>query len=575
MSNDLKSILGEYLKIINEKSEEKIFKIIKFIEKLNNIKLPQKFNWVSDFFEEYHVKEHPSRTALIWYDIDKNIEEKYSYIDIIQKSNKLLNFLRKYNINKGDPLYIMMPTLPEQWITFVAIIKGGIVGVPNATNLTPYELKYRFSELRPRAIIADEASAERIDSVLPSSSDIIKIIVRGKREGWISYEKVEDESNNASPADTSSEDESLNYFTSGTTGMPKRVIHTAISYPIGHISTATIIGLSPDDLHLNLSAPGWAKFAWSSFFSPFIVGSTVLGINYSGKLDPAKYLEVADSYNITSFCAPPTAWRQFIILDLKQYKFDKLRNVVSAGEPLNPEIIKVWKNRFGNVIRDFYGQTETTAMIGNLPNMEVKPGSFGKPIPMYDIVLLDDQGNEITRPYEIGHIAVRLTKWRPIGLFRGYSDIHRNEEAFKNGYYFTGDKAYFDENGYWYFVGRADDVIKTSDYRVGPFEVESALLEHPAVAEAAVIGSPDPVRWQVVKAFVVLKPGYEPSEKLAREIFEFVKKLLPSYKVPRIIEFVNELPKTISGKIRRNELRRLEEERKKKGEISKYEFIFK
>ena len=468
----------------------------------------------------------------------------------------------------------MTPIIPEHWISFLALLKGGMIIIPTATNLTTYELKYRFSESKPDAIIADEKSSKRIDEALGQLTPL-KIIVRGKNDGWISYDEVEKESKNAKATKTSPEDPVLNYFTSGTTGLPKRVIHTAVSYPVGSISTATIIGVSREDIHLNLSAPGWAKFAWSSFFSPLLVGATVLGINYSTKLDSEKYLSTLETYNVTSFCAPPTAWRQFVLVNLNKFKFEKLEKLVSAGEPLNPEIIKIWKDKFNLTIRDFYGQTETTAMIGNLPWDDVIPGSFGKPFPMYDIRLVDDQGNEITRPFEIGHIVVRLDKWRPIGLFKGYSDPKKNQEAFRDKYYYTGDKAYFDDKGHWYFVGRGDDVIKTSDYRVGPFEVESALLEHPAVAEAAVVGSPDPIRWQIVKAFIVLKPNYTPSEQLAREIYQHTRKLLSSYKVPRIIEFVDELPKTISGKIKRNELRKLEEERKtKKKEKGKYEYFF-
>jgi 4-hydroxybutyrate---CoA ligase (AMP-forming) len=570
--NTLKDLLKSFIEVSKLENEDKPKKIFDIFEKLNKLKI-DKFNWVRDVFEDIHVREYGSKLALIWYDLDTNEEEKYTYYELDIKANKLINFLKANGLRKGDTIYLMTPILPEQWITFIAIIKAGFILVPNATNLTSYELSYRFSELKPKAIIADYSSIEKIERALGEIKPL-KILVRGNKEGWISYDKVEYESNNAEAENTHADDPILNYFTSGTTGLPKRVIHTSISYPLGHLSTATIIGIKPYDKHLNLSAPGWAKFAWSSFFSPFIVGATVFGFNYIGKLNPQKYLSAIESYEITSFCAPPTAWRQFILLDLNQFKFDKLKSVVSAGEPLNPEIIKIWKNKFNIVIRDFYGQTETTAMIGNPPWRDVKLGSFGIPIPMYDIVLLDENGKEITKPYEIGHIAVRLNRWRPIGLFKGYSDENKNKEAFKNGYYLTGDKGYFDENGNWYFVGRADDVIKTSDYRVGPFEVESALLEHPAVAEAAVVGSPDPIKWQIVKAFIVLKPGYMPSYELAKDIINYLSKVLSPYKIPKKIEFVNELPKTISGKIRRNELRKLEEEKYKKGEKGEYEYTF-
>ena len=342
--------------------------------------------------------------------------------------------------------------------------------------------------------------------------------------------------------------------------------------------TAAIINVKPGSIHNNLSAPGWAKFAWSTFFPPLTVGATTTAFHYSGRLPAEKYLQAIDEFRVNSFCAPPTAWRIFRAqVDIKKFKFEELRDVMSAGEPLNPELYYWFREATGREIRDFYGQTETTAMIANPPwwkGGKIKPGSFGRPTFMYDIVLLDDEGREITRPGEVGHIAVRLSRWRPIGLMKEYiGSPEKMREAFVGDYY-TGDKAYFDEDGYWWFVGRADDVIKSSDYRIGPFEVESALVEHPAVAEAAVVGSPDLMRYQVVKAFILLKPGYKPSKELAIDIWRHVTKILPRYKIPRIIEFVEELPKTISGKIRRVELRRIEAERKKRGERGEHEYYF-
>ncbi|MCY0859395.1 MAG: acyl--CoA ligase [Sulfolobaceae archaeon] len=567
-SQSLLSIYSDFKSAQDSGDKERVISVLK---ELNKITFPEKFNWFSDIFEKLY--EGSRKDAIIWYDMDKREEQRIKYDEVVRETNKLVNFLRSHGVNKGDPVYLATPVIPQHWFAFLSGYKGGFIIVPSAINLTTYEFKYRFGDLKPKAIIADYETASRIDEALGGLKPNVKLLVDGKREGWISYDEVDKESDKAEPAETSPKDEVLYYFTSGTTGMPKRVRHTMVSYPFGHFSTASIIGVKSSYVHLNLSAPGWAKFAWSSIFSPFIVGATVLGINYK-RLDYERYLNLVAEYEVNSFCAPPTAWRGFIILDLKKFKFPKLEQVVSAGEPLNPEVIKAWKEAFGLTIRDFYGQTETTAMVGNMPWDDVTPGSMGRPSPLYDIVLLDDNFNEITKPYEIGHIAVRLSKWRAIGLFQGYSDENKNKEAFIGNYYLTGDKAYFDENGKFYFVSRADDVIKTSDYRVGPFEVESALLEHPAVAEAAVVGSPDPRRWQVVKAFIVLKPGYKPSEDLARDIREHVKKLLPSFKVPRIIEFVPELPKTISGKIRRNVLRQQEEERRKKGEKGEYEYFF-
>jgi acyl-coenzyme A synthetase/AMP-(fatty) acid ligase len=306
------------------------------------------------------------------------------------------------------------------------------------------------------------------------------------------------------------------------------------------------------------------------------MGATSTGF-YQGKFDGSRYLEALSEYKVNVFCAPPTAWRAFMLLDLGKFKFEALRESVSAGEPLNPEIIQKWKNHTGTEIRDFYGQTESTAMIGNPPwyKGKVVPGSFGRPTFLYDVTLADDEGNEITKPDEVGHIVIKMDRWRPVGLFDQYvGDANKMKEVFVKDYYYTGDRASFDPKGYWWFVGRADDVIKSSDYRVGPFEVESALVEHPAVAESAVVGSPDPQRWQLVKAFVILKPGLEPSRELALGIFKHCSNVLAKFKMPRIVEFVPELPKTISGKIRRVELRQLEKAKKEKNEKGSQEYFY-
>lgn len=553
------ALVDDFRSAMDERQIDKIYSMLSGANNFN----PKRFNWVSEVFEKTGDK-----SALIWVDLDKGEVEKLSYRQLALECNKLLNFLRKEGLKKGDPVYIMTPVIPEQWVSLLAVIKGGFVGVPTATNLTEYELSYRFNDLKPKAIIADEESAKKINTNIRA----LKIVV-GKREGWTDYDAVLKEGDNASPEPTSPDDQILNYFTSGTTGLPKRVIHTAVSYPVGSLSTVSFIGIKSQDIHANLSAPGWAKFAWSSFFSPFIMGATVLGINYSGKLNAEKYLDAIESFEANTFCASPTAWRQFVTLNLGKYRFPKLREAVSAGEPLNPEVIRVWQQKFDIRIRDFYGQTETTGMVGNFPWDVGEPGSMGKPSPMYQVTLLDDGGGEIQESGVVGQIAVKLDR-RPIGLFKGYSDEDKNRACFRDGYYYTGDKAYFDGGG-WYFVGRADDVIKTSDYRVGPFEVESALLEHPAVAEAAVVGSPDPEKWQIVKAFVVLKAGHTPTHELALEIHSHVKRLLMTHKAPRIIEFVPELPKTISGKIKRNELREKEYERRAKGEKGENEYFFR
>jgi acetyl-CoA synthetase/4-hydroxybutyrate---CoA ligase (AMP-forming) len=473
--------------------------------------------------------------------------------------------MRQAGVEKGNNIYMMLPIIPETWLTSYASIKGGLVIVPTSTTMTMRELEFRFQTYAPDSIVADEVFTDLIDEALALTGATPKIkLVVGAKKGWTSFSELEKEATQAAAAKTKSTDLLFCFFTSGTTGLPKRVGHTATSYPVGNLSTSVIAGIRPDDIHHNLGAPGWAKWAWSSFFAPLNVGATATGFNFK-VLDGNSYLEAIATNKISVFCAPPTAWRMFIGLDVSKHDLSSLRHSIGAGEPLNPEVITQWKKLTGTEIRDFYGQTESTAMIGNPPWIKgkMRSGSFGYPSCMYDVVLLDDEGKEISVPDEPGHIAVRLTKWRSIGLFTEYiGNPEKMAGVFRNGYYYTGDRASFDSDGYWWFVGRADDVIKSSDYRVGPFEVESALIEHESVREAAVIGVPDPKRHQLVKACVILKEGYEPSRELALAIFKHTINILAKFKIPRIIEFTPELPKTISGKIRRVELREKEIARK-------------
>ncbi len=536
-----------------------------FFKELNHTRLPEKFNWASEIFEGIHVKERGDQTGLIWTDLDTDAEAQFTYTEMAENGNRCLNFLRKKGVNKGDNLYMLTPIVPETWFATLAGIKGGLITVPTATSMTEREIQFRFEAYKPDVIICMEGLTDLVDDAIKTAGCSPKAkIVLGEKEGWTPYAELARESGQAEPADTNCEDVLFCFFTSGTTGLPKRVGHSAVSYPLGHLMTAVIIGVEPGDIHHNLSAPGWAKWAWSSFFSPLSVGATATGFNFT-VLDIKKYLATVAKYKINSFCAPPTAWRAFVGLDMSQYDLSAIKYSLSAGEPLNPEVIDQWKKATGTEIRDFYGQTESTCMIGNGPWMEgrMRLGSFGAPSYMYDVILTDDSGKQITEPDETGHIVVRLTDWRAIGLFQEYiDDPAKTSAAFQEGLYFTGDKASFDKDGYWWFVGRADDVIKSSDFRVGPFEVESALIEHSAVMETAVVGVPDPKRHQLVKAFVILTPGNKPSKELALELFQHTIKVLAKFKIPRIIEFVDELPKTISGKIRRIELRENEEKEK-------------
>jgi acetyl-CoA synthetase/4-hydroxybutyrate---CoA ligase (AMP-forming) len=537
-----------------------------FFEKLNHLSLPDRFNWAADIFEGMHVRERGDQPALIWTDLDTDAEKNYTYKELAANGNKLLNFIRKSNVEKGDNLYMLIPIVPETWFASFAGIKGGLVSVPTATSMTEREIQFRFEAYEPDVVIAMASLTDLVDDALQSAGCTPKVkIVLGKKDGWVSYAEVKGESATADPADVRKDDVLFCFFTSGTTGLPKRVGHSAASYPLGHLATSVMLGIEPGDVHHNLSAPGWGKWAWSSFFAPFNVGATATGFAFTA-LNVEKYIATVAKYKMNSFCAPPTAWRAFVGLDLSRYDFSAMKYSLSAGEPLNPEVIDQWKKVTGTEIRDFYGQTESTCMIGNPPWMEGKMrfGSFGYPVSMYDIILTDDDGKEITVADEPGHITVRLSNWRALGLFHEYiDDPVKTEAAFQHNLYFTGDKASFDKDGYWWFVGRSDDVIKSSDYRVGPFEVESALIEHRAVVEAAVVGSPDPRRYQLVKAFVILAKNYKPSGELALELFKHAMSVLAKFKIPRIIEFVDELPKTISGKIRRVELRENEDERKK------------
>ncbi|MDT7891998.1 MAG: AMP-binding protein [Thermoproteota archaeon] len=573
----MKEIFEEFIRIQDlDDLKLREAKMKEFFNKLNHMPLPEYFNWEDEIFEGLHCNERPNQEALIWVNLDNDEVRSFTYKECKINANKFLNFMREHNVKKGDSIYQMIPNIPEMWFTTLAALRGGIIAIPTAMTMKVNDLKYRFEVYPPDIVLAHEDVASVIDQALREAGKTPKVkIVIGKGEkGWISYDEASHASEYAEPAKTNARiDPAFCFFTSGTVALPKRVLHTNLSYPVGHLSTAAGIGVRPGWIHNNLSAPGWAKWAWSNFFSPLNVGATTSGFYWKGSLNYEKYLEYIAKIRVNSFCAPPTAWRRIIKLNLEEitskYDFGALKELISAGEPLNPEIIQIIKKHFGIVVRDCYGQTETTLMIGNFPWHvdRVKPGSFGFPSFMYDIILVDDEGREITTPNQEGHIVVRLNKWRPIGLFIGYmGEPERDKEVFRGNYYYTGDKAMRDEDGYLWFIGRADDVIKSSDYRIGPFEVESALLEHPAVAESAVIGVPHPEYYQIIKAFVVLRAGYEASADMAKELFKHCIKILPKFKVPRIIEFVSTLPLSTGQKIRRSQLRKEEEERLRKGQ---------
>ena len=514
---------------------------------------PEYFNWVEDIFYPLNVQPFPDDHALIW---RHGYEERYfSFQEIYERCNQLVNFLRHQGCKKGDHIYSFLPLDPANWISFLAAIKGGFVLMPTATNLASKDLIYRFGNLFPEVMISTLAHASRIEEAEREFGRNIKlkILVDGELEGWHSMAEILQEETSATGENTRADDPFLYFFTSGTTGLPKVVVHTHFTYPFGHLATSAWVGARHGDVHYNISSPGWAKFAWSSFFAPWNMGATIFA-NQVDAFVPREQLQAMEKYQISTFCGSPTVLRMLIQEDMSQYKLS-LRTCCAAGEPLNPEVIEKWKQGTGTIIRDGYGQTETTALIANLEGQKVKPGSMGKPTFMYNIDIYDEKGNELPA-LEEGAICIKLDENQANGLFIEYlNDRERTAKAFQYGLYYTGDRAYKDQDGYIWFVGRDDDVIKASAYRIGPFEVESILIEHPDVVESAVVASPHKVRGYAVKAFVMLREGVEKTAALAENIFSFTEERLAKYKVPRIIEFPDSLPKTISGKIRRVELR--------------------
>ena len=497
-------------------------------------------------------------------------EERYTFVHFDEQSSRAANAFEKLGMQKGDRILVMLPRVPEWWEAMLGLMKLGAISIPCTTLLTPKDIQYRAEIAEPVALITDRAGADKLAQVREQCPTIRHAIVVDEPgaecpTNCVGYHPAVDI---ASPiwygTRTKSSDPSLIYFTSGTVGYPKMVLHTHASYPIGHtrVTGRYWLDLTSDDLHWNLSETGWAKFAWSNFFGPWGNGAALFIQDARGKFNAKETLDLLVRYPITTFCAPPTVYRLLVQEDLASYQLPALRHCVGAGEPLNPEVIDAWHKATGLTIYDGYGQTETVLLCGNFPTEEVRPGSMGKPSPGFDVAVIDHEGVELG-PNQEGDIAVRVKPARPLGMFQEY---WHNPDAmavsFKGEWYLTGDRAYRDADGYFWFVGRADDVIISAGYRIGPFEVESALLEHPAVVESAVVASPDPVRGEVVKAFVILAPGYLPSEVMVVELQEHVKSVTAPYKYPREIEFVSELPKTISGKIRRVELRERERQHK-------------
>lgn len=530
-----------------------------YTETYNDFKLdvPERFNWAFDVFDKWG--EDPTKTAMVWVGPDGN-EREISFSEFTNRTNRLSNGLKEIGIKPGDKIFVMLPRLVEWWEIMIASIRGLFVPVPGTPLLTTSDITYRINASESSVAIIDLENLGKLVEVKEACPTLKKIIVVGHTDEYIQYEHLITDSTDYHPHPNNLSSEPLiMYFTSGTTGYPKMVLNTHASYPIGHIITGRYwMDNGPTDLHWTLSDTGWAQVAWTHFYAPWNMGAAIFVWDMRGRFNAATTLQMLEKYPITTFFAPPTAYRMLVLENLDDFSPAALRHCIGAGEALNPEVIDVWKKGTGHHIWEGYGQTETVLCIATFPGMQPKPGSMGVAAPGFKMAIVNDHEEELSIGEE-GEIAISIKPDLPVGLFEGYwNNPEANKKCFRGRWYFTGDRGYVDEDGYYWFVGRADDVIISSSYRIGPFEVESALLEHDSIAEAAVIGKPDRIRGEIVKAFVVLTSKEPPSEKLKIELQNHVKTVTAPYKYPREIDFVEELPKTISGKIRRAELRDME-----------------
>jgi len=525
------------------------------------IYIPENFNFAYDIVDVYS-REDPDKKALVWCN-DSGEEKIFTFKDLEYYSKKTANMLKKFGIRKGDNVMLMLKSRYEFWFCILALHRIGAIAVPATHMLTKKDVVYRVERAKINTVICapDEGVLDYIDEAHSEVSDILKnkISVAMEKEGWSNFEKELERASEEFERPTgedaiSNDDISLNYFSSGTTGMPKMVQHD-FAYPLAHILTANYWqNVTDGGMHYTVADSGWAKCVWGKIYGQWITGSGVFVYDYE-RFTAEKMLENLVKYDVTTFCAPPTIYRFLIREDLSKYDFSKLEYCVTAGEPLNPEVYQKFLEITGLELMEGFGQTETVVSIATYPWIEPKPGSMGKPSPEYDIILFNSEGKACEAGEE-GEIVIDTRFGNPPGIFKGYrSDPEKTASVWYDGYYHTGDMAWVDEDGYYWFLGRSDDIIKTSGYRVGPFEVESALIEHPSVLECAITGVPDDVRGQVIKATIVLTKEYTASDELKKEIQDHVKKVTAPYKYPRVVEFVDELPKTISGKIRRIEIR--------------------
>jgi len=514
---------------------------------------PSFFNFASDVFDDW-ARKLPDNFALWCVDAESGAEQKFTFAELATRSRQAANIFRAHGLRRGDRVLVMLPRVSQWWIAMLGLIRLGVVPIPATLQLAARDVSYRLKTAQVRGVIADADSVAKADGF-----DGIKISVGGAPSDWVDFDlEMKIASIELADERTLSDEPGLIFFTSATTGDPKMVLHTQASCALGHRVTGELwLDCKPGDVVWNVSDLGWAKAAWSSLFGPWNMGACIFAVDSRGKFDAANTLDTLANYPITVWCAPPTALRFMVRQDLSRWEFPHLRHCVSAGEPLNAEVLKLWKAATGHEIYEGFGQTESVVLIGNFrsSNREVRPGSMGQPTPGITVALLDKNLRELPAGEE-GEIAVRVKPDRPLGLFQEYWQNPEETAAhFRGDWYLTGDRAVRDADGYYWFVGRTDDVINSSGYRIGPFEVESVLLEHRAVLETAVVGKPDVERGQIVKAFVVLRAEAVASESLSRELQQHCKQTAAPYKYPREIEFVKEIPKTISGKLRRMDLR--------------------
>lgn len=526
------------------------------------LEIPENFNFAYDCIDEL-AKKSPNKLAMRWTNVAGE-KRDFTFAEMKYYSDKTANYLKGLGIGKGDAVMLILKRHYEYWWTILALHKLGAITIPASNLLTPKDIIYRCNMADIKCIVctSDGDISHRVQEAAPECPSLKLLITTNAPEnsGWLDFHKgvnaaSEHFTRPTGEAATKNSDIMLIYFTSGTTGMPKMVAHDYL-YALAHITTAAFWHkVDPDGIHLTVSDTGWGKAAWGKLYGQWLAETCIMVYDFD-KFVPCDLLKIMQDYKITTFCAPPTIYRFLVKEDMSKYDLSSLKECTNAGEPLNPEIMDKFREFTGITLREGYGQTETTLTLATYPGMKVCPGSMGRPTPGYEITLLDENGQQVPDG-DVGEITIRADReHKPVGMFLGYyRDEALTNSAWHDGYYHTGDTAWRDEHGYYWFVGRTDDVIKSSGYRIGPFEVESALLEHPAVLECAITGMPHPIRGQIVKATVVLSKGYAPSDELIKELQEHVKHTTAPYKYPRVIEFVEELPKTISGKIRRVQIR--------------------